>query len=85
MHARLPVCRLGAGESPSYVWMLSGNSELDIERSYNHIYSVVPIPVDPLAAIDSTPAMASGYAVLKLLDEHGIMVPEDNSSSLNVL
>lgn len=79
MHARLPVCRLGAGESPSYVWMLSGNSELDIERKYTHMYSIVPIPVDePLTAIDSNPAMANGVAVLKLLAEHGIMVPDDN-------
>ena len=83
MHARLPVCRLGAGESSSYVWMLSGNSELDIDRNYNNIYSVVPIPVDdPLTAIDSTPAMANGYAVLKLLAEHGVMVPEENIESV---
>jgi hypothetical protein len=48
--------------------MLSGNSELDIERNYTHIYSIVPIPVDePFTAIDSNLAMANGVAVLKLL------------------
>ena len=83
MHARLrlPVCRLGAGDSSSYVWMLSGTSDVNIDRQYSHVYSVVPTPVEvPVTTIGSPPAMANGIAVLKLLAEHGVMVPDDKLS-----
>lgn len=81
MHARLPVCRLGAGDSSSYVWMLSGTSDFDIERHYSYVYSVVPTPVEvPVTTIASPLAMAKGIAVLELFAEHGVMVPDDKLS-----